>query len=62
MRLRQELAGYDLVVNCTGLGAKLLFGDERMYPVRWELPSVDLRHNLTPVVLSCSGPSERDPR
>ncbi|KAK9834994.1 hypothetical protein WJX81_002770 [Elliptochloris bilobata] len=30
----RELAGYDLVVNCTGLGAKLLFGDEGMYPVR----------------------------
>ena len=44
-RLRQELAGYDLVVNCTGLGAKLLFGDERMYPVRWDPPSVDLRYN-----------------
>ena len=34
VHVRQELAGYDLVVNCTGLGAKLLFGDERMYAVR----------------------------
>ena len=50
-RLRQELAGYDLVVNCTGLGAKLLFGDERMYPVRWAAPSFHLRHSLAPAAV-----------
>lgn len=30
----QELAGYDLVVNCTGLGAMKLFNDQSMYPIR----------------------------
>lgn len=30
----EELAGHDVVVNCTGLGAKALFGDDSCYPVR----------------------------
>ena len=30
----QELTGYDLVVNCTGLGARTLFRDTSMYPIR----------------------------
>lgn len=30
----QELAGYDLVVNCTGLGAAELFGDTSMFPIK----------------------------
>lgn len=29
-----ELAGYDVVVNCLGLGAKKLFKDDKMFPVR----------------------------
>ena len=33
-RVVQELEGYDLVVNCTGLGAKLLFGDDAVHAVR----------------------------
>ncbi len=33
-RAVQELEGYDLVVNCTGLGAKLLFGDDAVHAVR----------------------------
>jgi len=30
----QELAGYDVVVNCTGLGAAELFGDTSMFPIK----------------------------
>ncbi len=30
-------ATYDCVVNCTGLGAKLLLEDEEMYPVRGQV-------------------------
>lgn len=30
----QELNDYDLVMNCTGLGAMKLFGDMSMYPIR----------------------------
>ncbi|KAI3427267.1 hypothetical protein D9Q98_007199 [Chlorella vulgaris] len=30
----EELAGYDVAVNCSGLGALHLFGDRSMYPVR----------------------------
>lgn len=29
-----ELANYDVVVNCLGLGAKKLFNDDKMFPVR----------------------------
>ena len=29
-----ELTGYDVVVNCLGLGAKELFNDKEMFPVR----------------------------
>lgn len=30
----QALTGYDLVVNCTGLGAAELFGDTSMFPIK----------------------------
>ena len=30
----QELEGYGMVVNCSGLGAAKLFKDPEMYPVR----------------------------
>lgn len=30
----QELAGYSMVANCSGLGAAKLFKDAEMYPVR----------------------------
>ena len=30
----QELAGYSMVANCSGLGAAKLFEDAEMYPVR----------------------------
>ena len=32
--IAQELADYDLVVNCSGLGAATLFGDTSMFPIR----------------------------
>ena len=34
----EELAGYDLVVNCTGIrGAQQLFNDISMYPIRGQV-------------------------
>ncbi|KAL8610365.1 hypothetical protein ACOMHN_041179 [Nucella lapillus] len=37
----EELAeGYDIVINCTGLGAQQLLPDKTMYPVRGELVMV----------------------
>ena len=30
----QELSGFAVVANCTGLGAARLFNDAEMYPVR----------------------------
>lgn len=30
----QELAAYEVVINCTGLGAMTLFGDSSMFPIR----------------------------
>lgn len=39
----EELAGYDLVVNCSGLrGASQLFGDKTVYPIRGQ---VNLLHS-----------------
>ena len=35
MECLEELAGYDLVVNCSGLhGARQLFADPSVYPIR----------------------------
>ena len=31
-----ELAEYDVVVNCMGLGAKKLFHDDKLFPVRYD--------------------------
>lgn len=34
----EELAGYDMVVNCSGLrSAKQLFNDNTMYPIRGQV-------------------------
>jgi hypothetical protein len=30
----QELGGYSMIANCSGLGAAKLFQDAEMYPVR----------------------------
>lgn len=30
----QQVAQYDLVINCTGLGSAKLFGDSTMYPIQ----------------------------
>jgi len=32
-----ELSGYDIVINCTGLGARELVGDESLFPVQGQL-------------------------
>ena len=43
-----ELQGYDVIVNCTGLGARELVGDESVYPYRGQIVvlrnSIGLRH------------------
>ncbi|KAK9806988.1 hypothetical protein WJX72_009635 [[Myrmecia] bisecta] len=44
----QELAGYDVIVNCTGIGAAALFGDKGVYPVRGQVMRV-----AAPWVKSC---------
>lgn len=33
-----ELAAFDLVINCLGLGAKHLFHDDKLFPVRYDRP------------------------
>ena len=47
----EELAGYDLIVNCTGIrGAQQLFNDTTMYPIRGQVGPVSSRSGsfLTP--------------
>ena len=39
-----ELQGYDVIVNCTGLGARELVGDESVYPYRGQI--VVLRNSI----------------
>lgn len=34
-----ELADFDIVINCMGLGAKTLFHDDKLFPVRYDSPS-----------------------
>uniref|UniRef100_A0A668AAG5 D-aspartate oxidase n=1 Tax=Myripristis murdjan TaxID=586833 RepID=A0A668AAG5_9TELE len=36
----QELSGYDIVVNCSGLGSKTLVGDTQMHPIRGQILKV----------------------
>lgn len=45
----QELSsqGYDVIVNCSGLGAKSLVGDSQVYPVRGQVLKVCI-HTHTP--------------
>jgi D-amino-acid oxidase len=38
--IREALAVSNLVVNCTGLGSRKLFGDESVYPVRGQVVRV----------------------
>ena len=33
----EEIVGYDVIINCTGLGAAQLLGDELMYPIRGQV-------------------------
>ena len=42
-----ELAEFDLVINCLGLGAKQMFNDDKLHPVR--LPAHTL-HVHVPVM------------
>lgn len=35
--IQETLAEFDLVINCTGLGSKELFNDEKIYPVRGQM-------------------------
>ena len=35
-----ELSGYDVIVNCTGIGARDLVGDEKVIPVRGQVIKV----------------------
>ncbi|KAM8833540.1 D-aspartate oxidase [Synchiropus picturatus] len=33
----EELSGYDIIINCSGLGARTLVGDTTVYPVRGQV-------------------------
>ena len=35
--IKDEKTSYDYVINCTGLGARELCSDNRMYPVRGQV-------------------------
>lgn len=37
MQSFNELIGYDLIINCTGLGARDLANDEHVVPVRGQV-------------------------
>lgn len=43
-------ADYDLVVNCTGLGAKELAKDESLYPIKGQLLKLETHKNIKPVI------------
>ncbi len=43
-------AQYDYVVNCSGLGSRLLFNDETMYPVKGQLLKADKQPGVTPTI------------
>ena len=46
----EELAGYDLVVNCTGIrGAQQLFNDATMYPIRGQARCLLLQRHASPI-------------
>lgn len=49
----KELANdFDIIVNCTGLQAKELTGDDSVKPIRGQIARV--RYNIQILLLSCS--------
>lgn len=38
----EELSDFDVIVNCTGVRARLLAGDERIGPIRGQVVRVSL--------------------
>ena len=36
-----DLSGYDIIVNCTGLGSRDLAGDEDLYPVKGQVVAIE---------------------
>ena len=53
--LSQLTRDYDVVVNCTGLGARELVGDSSLYPVRGQLLEVTGAHNMRLIYLKTGG-------
>lgn len=48
----EEIASdFDVVINCSGLGAKQLIGDENMHPVRGHIFRVQILPTLKNIVL-----------
>ena len=39
----QELGDYDVIINCTGLGARELVGDKSVYPIRGQTVTMNVR-------------------
>ena len=38
----QELGNYDIIINCTGLGARELVGDKSVYPIRGQVVTMNV--------------------
>jgi D-amino-acid oxidase len=54
--IREALETYPLVVNCTGLGSRDLFNDQRLYPVRGQ--TVRIRSNgFNQIIFDDEGPN-----
>jgi D-amino-acid oxidase len=54
--INEALAASDIVVNCTGLGSRKLFGDESVYPVRGQVVRVK-PNGSTEAIFDDEGPN-----
>lgn len=55
--IREALAACDVAVNCSGLGARELVGDEALYPVRGQMLRVQAKE-LREVLVDDTGPEQ----
>ena len=54
--IQEAFSEYDLVVNCTGLGSRELFNDDRLYPVRGQMVKIK-SIGLDQIVVDDEGPN-----
>lgn len=52
-----EAGDYKIVINCTGLGSRQLFNDEKVYPVRGQMVKIK-NTKFNEVVVDSSGPND----